>query len=280
VTATFDILLEKLEQAQPAAVRVDAAALDAAQAVVQKAAPHPAGDAAILAILQEVIAAPRGAAEEGGAHPLLAELQGCFGDSLGPAWVEAESLQSRGVFAGVKLPSRTLPAAAPPAQRRDWLVPTGLVGPRDLESASGMETLLGCKLKWVLQYAAKLYACGPATLPDAKRLTGTFLHEVMSRVLTNGYTYSTDALAVERGQKIGLRVRKPVDRNLGLVPEAQLIPQTRQFGEFPDHRFDISLFDEKLHLAQSSPSARAATTGQPTTPAGSRCFSASSFCPA
>jgi predicted DNA-binding transcriptional regulator YafY len=57
VAATFDILLEKLEQAQPAAVRVDAAALDAAQAVVHKAAPHPAGDAAILDILQVAILA-------------------------------------------------------------------------------------------------------------------------------------------------------------------------------------------------------------------------------
>ena len=142
-----------------------------------------------------VIAAPRGAAEEGGAHPLLAQLQGCFGESLGRAWVEAESLQSGGVFAGVKLPSRTMPAAAPPAARRDWLVPPGLVGPRDLESASGMETLLGCKLKWVLQYAAKLYARGPATLPEAKQLTGTFLHEVMSQVLTNGYTSPADAAA-------------------------------------------------------------------------------------
>lgn len=136
--------------------------------------------AVILTSRRLVIAAPRGAAEEGGAHPLLAELQGCFGESVGRAWVEAESLQSGGVFAGVKLPSRTVPAAAPPAPRRDWLVPAGLVGPRDLESASGMETLLGCKLKWVLQYAAKLYARGPATLPEAKQLTGTFLHEVMS----------------------------------------------------------------------------------------------------
>ncbi|OYV40914.1 MAG: hypothetical protein B7Z80_03300 [Rhodospirillales bacterium 20-64-7] len=142
-----------------------------------------------------VIAAPRGAAEEGGAHPLLAELQGCFGESLGRAWVEAETLQSGGVFAGVKLPSQTVAAAAPPAPRRDWLVPADLVGPRDLESASGMETLLGCKLKWVLQYVARLYARGPATLPEANQLTGTFLHEVMNQVLANGYSGPTDAAA-------------------------------------------------------------------------------------
>jgi ATP-dependent helicase/nuclease subunit B len=140
-----------------------------------------------------VVAALRDTAAEGGAHPLLAELQGCFGESLERAWVGAESLQSGGVFAGLTLPSCTVPAAAPPAPRRDWLVPAGLVSPRERESASGMETLLGCKLKWVLQYAARLYARGPASLPEAKQLTGTFLHEVMSQVLTNGYVSPADA---------------------------------------------------------------------------------------
>ncbi len=142
-----------------------------------------------------VIAAPRGAAEEGGAHPLLGELEGCFGESLGRAWVEADSMQSGGVFAGLTLLGRTVPAAGPPAPRRDWLVPAGLVGLRVRESASGIETLLGCKLKWVLQYTAELYARGPTTLPEAKQLTGTFLHEVMSQVLTNGYSGPTDAAA-------------------------------------------------------------------------------------
>ena len=142
-----------------------------------------------------VVVSPRGAAEDGGAHPLLAELQGCFGDSLGRAWVEAGTLQAGGDFAGLKLPSCTVPAAAPPGPRRDWLVPPGIVGARERESASGMETLLGCKLKWVLQYAARLAARGPATLPEAKQLTGTFLHEVMQQVFTNGYTSPADAAA-------------------------------------------------------------------------------------
>jgi len=142
-----------------------------------------------------VVVSPRGAAEDGGAHPLLAELQGCFGDSLGRAWVEAENLQAGGDFAGLKLPSCTVPAAAPPAPRRDWLVPPGIVGVRERESASGMETLLGCKLKWVLQYAARLAARGPAMLPEAKQLTGTLLHEVMQQVFTNGYANPADAAA-------------------------------------------------------------------------------------
>ncbi len=57
VAASFGILLDKLEQGQPAAVRVDAAALDAAQALVSRAAPRPAADAGLLAILQEAILA-------------------------------------------------------------------------------------------------------------------------------------------------------------------------------------------------------------------------------
>jgi predicted DNA-binding transcriptional regulator YafY len=57
ITASFGILLEKLEQAQSAAVRVDAAALTVAQAVVHQPGPNPGGDAAMLAILQEAILA-------------------------------------------------------------------------------------------------------------------------------------------------------------------------------------------------------------------------------
>ncbi len=57
VAAAFGILLDKLEQGQSAAVRVDAAALDMAQALVNRAAPRPTVDAGLLAILQEAILA-------------------------------------------------------------------------------------------------------------------------------------------------------------------------------------------------------------------------------
>ena len=57
VAAAFNILLEKLEQAQLPAVRVDAAALGAAQALVSKPGVIPAVKGAILAALQEAILA-------------------------------------------------------------------------------------------------------------------------------------------------------------------------------------------------------------------------------
>ncbi|MDR3505134.1 MAG: transcriptional regulator [Acidocella sp.] len=57
VAASFGILLDKLEQGQPTAVRVDAAALAAAQALVTRAAPRPAAYAILLTTLQEAILA-------------------------------------------------------------------------------------------------------------------------------------------------------------------------------------------------------------------------------
>jgi predicted DNA-binding transcriptional regulator YafY len=57
IAASFGIMLDKLEQGQPAAVRVDAAALDTAQALLTRAAPRPAADASLLAMLQEAILA-------------------------------------------------------------------------------------------------------------------------------------------------------------------------------------------------------------------------------
>jgi predicted DNA-binding transcriptional regulator YafY len=57
VVGAFNILLDKLEQAQPPSVRVDAAALGNAMALVSKPAVIPAAKAAILSALQEAILA-------------------------------------------------------------------------------------------------------------------------------------------------------------------------------------------------------------------------------
>ncbi|MGC8536850.1 MAG: PD-(D/E)XK nuclease family protein [Rhizomicrobium sp.] len=142
-----------------------------------------------------ILVSPRGGGEAAQPHPLLGLLAGCFGDSLRGAWTEAQELQTGGTIAGVSLPTETLPILTPPAPQRDWTVPATLIGPREVESPSGLEKLLGCQLAWVLSYKAKLYARGPASLPNPNQMVGTLLHEVMHQVFANGYANPPDAAA-------------------------------------------------------------------------------------
>jgi ATP-dependent helicase/nuclease subunit B len=130
-----------------------------------------------------VLVRPRAAdGEAAPAHPLLADLHACFGDSLDGAWIEAGSLRRGGIIGGRTLPTTELQAVSPPPARRDWTVPAGAVIGRNVESPSGMETLLACRLAWVLRYGARLRIHGPAALPDMDRLTGSFVHRVLQRL--------------------------------------------------------------------------------------------------
>ena len=142
-----------------------------------------------------ILVSPRGGDEAAQPHPLLGLLSGCFGTSLHGVWMEADELQSGGTIAGVPLPTETAPVLSPPTARRDWTVPAKIIGPRDVESPSGLEKLLGCPLAWVLSYKAELYRRGPAALPSENQMVGTLLHEVMHQVFANGYTNPTDATA-------------------------------------------------------------------------------------
>ncbi|OYV36839.1 MAG: hypothetical protein B7Z80_14465 [Rhodospirillales bacterium 20-64-7] len=142
----------------------------------------------------------RGGDEAAQPHPLLGLMTGCFGASLRGAWTEAQDLQAGGMIAGVDLPTETLPHLTPPAPKRNWRVPTKLIGPRDVESPSGLEKLLGCPLAWVLSYKAKLYTHGPASLPNPNQMIGTLQHEVVHWVFANGYANPADAAAKAQTQ--------------------------------------------------------------------------------
>jgi len=119
------------------------------------------------------------------AHPLLADLHACFGDSLEDAWTEAGSVHPGDSLAGRRLAKTVLPAVTPPPPLRNWAVRAGAVNRRDVESPSGMELLLGCQLAWLLRYGASLRTKGPAMLPDIDRLTGRLLHRVLQQLFDN-----------------------------------------------------------------------------------------------
>ncbi len=85
------------------------------------------------------------------------------------------------------------------------------------------------------------------------------------------------ALPKQRFQQRELVVGQLAKPDLDLVAEFQLLPQIGQIGKCLDHGLDEASFDLHVHGVSPQPAARAATTGQPTSPAGSSCLSASSL---
>ena len=121
--------------------------------------------------------------ESGATHPVWHELANL--DGLGRTIVDGRGLRrgARVALGGrawetVRTDHRPLP---PPI--RSWTVPAKLIGARETESATSLESLLGCPMRWVLQYGAGLRKRGLLDMTEGNRLKGSVAHEVLARFL-------------------------------------------------------------------------------------------------
>ncbi len=122
--------------------------------------------------------------ESGATHPVWHELANL--DGLGRTIVDGRTLR-RGArvalgeraWETVRTDHRTLP---PPI--REWTVPAKLIRARETESATSIESLLGCPMRWVLQYGAGLRKTGLLDMAEGNRLKGSVAHEVLARFLS------------------------------------------------------------------------------------------------
>ncbi len=124
------------------------------------------------------------AAQSTASHPIWHELAGL--EELGRAVVDGRGLRSgdRAALCGRSWDTDPVPPRALPEPIRDWSVPGELIGPRKTESASSLESLLGCPLNWVLHYQAHLRQTGLLDMADGNRLKGNVAHEVLARFLS------------------------------------------------------------------------------------------------
>ena len=74
----------------------------------------------------------------------------------------------------------------PPKLRPLWHVPAGMLQDRSRVSASELQDRLGCPLKWVFTYQARLRPGSIAELPSDFQLKGTFCHSVLERLFGCG----------------------------------------------------------------------------------------------
>ncbi|MFT5473932.1 MAG: ATP-dependent helicase/nuclease subunit B [Kiritimatiellia bacterium] len=127
-----------------------------------------------------VLVCPQGGADAHltGTHPLWDEIIGNL--SAPSESISATIRQNLGNLAGAVRVERA-PLALLSA-KRTWQV-SAAIPPRDSESPSGAGTLVGCSLKWVLNYACRLRAGTTADLPGDSLLWGNIVHDLVARVL-------------------------------------------------------------------------------------------------
>jgi hypothetical protein len=140
---------------------------------------------------------------------LVAPHRDAAGDELHPhsLWDEITASQAPGgrpdllerpAPFGPRTPACSVRSLRPlPEPRVDWNGP--VVPPREVESPSSLEKLLGCSLLHALTYAGGLWPGRSGTLPDGALLLGSVCHSVLERVLARtGFTPDEAAEEAER----------------------------------------------------------------------------------
>ncbi len=114
------------------------------------------------------------------AHPLLDLWQARHGEaSLEIVTESAGSLLADSDSLGTS----PVPASLPVAPHAVFQLDPGRISTSRRWSASAMETLLGCPLRWTFSYAAGLREAPAAELWSLRPLSGTFAHTVFEQVL-------------------------------------------------------------------------------------------------
>ena len=121
--------------------------------------------------------------ETGATHPVWHELANL--DGLDRTMVDGRALRrgARVVLGGRAWETARAEHRPFPRPIRDWTVPEQRIGGRESESATSLENLLGCPMRWALQYSVGLRKTGLLDMAEGNRLKGNVAHEVLARFL-------------------------------------------------------------------------------------------------
>ena len=102
-----------------------------------------------------------------------------------------------------------------PGARREWTILGDLIGPRKTESATSLEDLLGCPMKWVLEHRAGIRESVLLDMADDNRLKGNIAHDVLAHFLA--------AAIPEHEQKVRIAVEALLDAMLPAIGSPLLL---------------------------------------------------------
>lgn len=127
-----------------------------------------------------------------GSHPLAHRLAPLLRPHGGARPVEAaaeELLRECSASVGARTIARQQATSSAPAGRRPvWETGHDLAAriAERVESATSLEDMLGCQLKWFLKHVARLSAGSLEGLPDSRRMLGNLAHALAAEVFVPG----------------------------------------------------------------------------------------------
>jgi hypothetical protein len=191
----------------------------------------------VLAATQRlVLVAPRVECGEAVAvHPFWDELDARMGGQRRD--LSRVSLSARDVLYGKSaliscvLGSEEKAEVSLPASRAEWLLPAIHLARGDRASASSVETLLGCPLRWTLRYRAGLRSGSLASLPEDRRLYGTLGHRLVELL------HRSEAFKLD-GDALRTRALAVLDQILPREGATLLLPGQR--GELAQLRHQLA----------------------------------------
>lgn len=148
-----------------------------------------------------LLVAIRGADVE--AHPLAHELAPLLepNPALRPR-AETLTTMASPVLAGVTLPRAPATPAALPAARPVRHLRTPISVQRKTDSATALESLLGCPFAWVMQYRARLREGRFAEIAQDRRLIGLLGHRLARELLSPGTPPPPNELAHQAAARL------------------------------------------------------------------------------
>jgi hypothetical protein len=121
-------------------------------------------------------------------HPLWHSLAARKPDIAKLISVRAEKVlhDANPAFAGRALARLEVPIVPGSDHRPIWMAPAGKISARKFESASSLETLLTCPLKWTLKYGSKLRSGARQALPGIEKTVGVLVHRIAEEAFPPG----------------------------------------------------------------------------------------------
>ena len=144
--------------------------------------------AALHARRRLVLIDTHGAHEDGPAHPFAHRLAPAVAALAGRVALEDALRGPELALGALRLPRAATQVGPPPSPQAAWATPAGFAaraaGRR--ESATSLEHLAECPLKWALRHVAYLRAGRARAIPDVHRLSGNLAHALAASVFPPG----------------------------------------------------------------------------------------------
>lgn len=87
-----------------------------------------------------------------------------------------------------------------PEPIRTWQVPEKVVLPREEESATSFESLIGCPVKWTFRYAAKVKPASALSIPHESLMLGNLGHVILEHLITEKSSWSEQEVRLKAGE--------------------------------------------------------------------------------